>query len=66
MATEEVMHGDIPFPREFEPISGVPPVRIEMPVCETGNFCKGAEDVLKDYEEDEEEGDHEREEKQGY
>ena len=35
-----------------------------MAVCETGDLCKGAEDVLEDHEEDEEESNHEGEEEQ--
>lgn len=45
------------------PVARVPPVRVEMAVCETGDFCKSAEDVLEDDQEDEQEGDHERKQK---
>ena len=65
MPPEEIVHGDIPFPAEFEPVEGVPPVRVELPVCEACYLRKSAEDVFEDREEDQQENDHEREEEAG-
>ena len=62
MAAQEVVNGDIPLPRELEPVAGIPPVGVEVAVGEAGDFGKGAKDVFEDDEEDEEEGDHEGEE----
>lgn len=59
-----MMDGDIPFPTEFKPVAGVPPIAVEMAVGEACDFGKGAEDVLEDDKEDEEEGNHEGEEKE--
>ena len=44
------------------PVAGVPPIRVESTVCEAGDLCKGAEGVLENDEEDEQEADHEGEE----
>lgn len=63
MTAEEAVNGDIPLPREFHPVSRVPPVRVEVAIGEASDFGKGAEDVFKDDEEDEEEGEHEWEKK---
>ena len=49
---EEIVHRDIPFPAEFEPVKGVPPVRVELPVCEACYLRESAEDVFEDGEED--------------
>ena len=62
---EEVVHGDVPLPTEFQPIQRVPPVGVELAVRELRYFREGAEDVLEDYEEDEQEDDHEGEEEAG-
>ena len=62
MPTEEVVHGDIPLAREFEPVEAVPPVGVEATIGEACDFSESAEDVFEDYEEDEQEGDHEGEE----
>ena len=35
VASEEVVHGDVPFAGEFEPVCAVPPVGVEVAVCET-------------------------------
>lgn len=40
MATEEVMHGDVPLAGEFEPVGAVPPVGVEVPVCEAFTSCQ--------------------------
>lgn len=66
MSAKEMMDRNIPLAREFKPISGIPPVGIEMAVGEIGYDSEGVEDVFEDCEEDEEEGDHEGEEHQGY
>ncbi|KAJ8107181.1 hypothetical protein OPT61_g9042 [Boeremia exigua] len=34
VAPEEVVHGDVPLAREFEPVAGIPPVGVELAVCE--------------------------------
>jgi len=44
------------------PVTGVPPVGVEVAVGKAGDFGEGAEDVFEDDEEDEEQGDHEGEE----
>lgn len=31
---EEVVHGDVPFAGEFEPVARIPPVGVELAVCE--------------------------------
>lgn len=62
VSTEEMVDGDVPFTTEFKPVAAIPPVGIEMSICEAGNFGEGAEEVFEDYEEDEEEGYHEGEE----
>ena len=59
------MHGDVPFPTEFEPVARIPPVAVEMPIGEAGDFCKGAQDIFKDDQENKQERNHEREQKQG-
>jgi hypothetical protein len=35
VAAEEVVDGDVPFAGELEPVAGVPPVGVELAVCET-------------------------------
>lgn len=81
MATEKVVHGDVPFAGEFEPVgfpfvrdvmelSGeegsspvtrIPPVRVKVTISETGDFRKSTQEVLKDDQENKQEGNHERE-----
>jgi len=34
VATEEVVHGNVPFAGEFEPVGAVPPVGVEVSVAE--------------------------------
>lgn len=34
VAPEEVVHGDVPLARELEPVAAVPPVGVELAVCE--------------------------------
>ena len=34
VTTEKVMNRDVPFAGEFEPVGAVPPVRVEVTVCE--------------------------------
>lgn len=63
VSSEEVMHRDIPFSRELEPITGVPPVGVEVPVGEAGYLRESAKKIFEDDEEDEQEGNHEREQK---
>lgn len=58
---EETVHRNVPLSGEFKPVCGVPPVRVEVSICETGDFGEGAKNILKDDEEDEEESDHKRE-----
>lgn len=66
MSAEEVMDGNIPLSRELQPIRRIPPVRIEVAVCETSDFSEGAKHVLEDHQEDKQEGYHEGEEQHGY
>jgi len=61
VAAEEVVHGNVPLAREFQPVERVPPVGVEAAVAEAGDFGESAEEVLEDDEEDEQEGDHEGE-----
>ena len=79
MATEEVMDGDIPLPREFKPlvisiqhglisnknlpIARIPPVRVEVSIGKASNLCKRSQDILEDDEKTNEESHHEREQK---
>jgi hypothetical protein len=35
VAAEEVVDGDVPFAGELEPVARVPPVGVELAVCET-------------------------------
>jgi len=65
VALEEVVHGDVPFAAELEPVLAVPPVGIEVAVGEAGELGEGAEGILPDDEESEEEFDHEGEEHEG-
>ena len=65
VAAKEVVYGDVPLAGEFQPIAAVPPVGVEVPVGETGDFGKGAEHVFEDDEEDEQEHEHEGEEEHG-
>jgi len=58
---EETVHRNIPLSGELKPICRVPPVGVEVPICETGDFGEGTKNILKYDEEDEEEGDHKRE-----
>lgn len=37
VATEEVMYRNVPFTGEFKPVGGVPPVGVEVSVCEAWN-----------------------------
>ena len=82
MATEKVVHRNIPFPRKFEPlkisiayglvrnedlpVTRVPPVRVEMPIGEASNLCKCSKNILEDDEETDKECHHEREQKLAY
>lgn len=34
VAAEEVVYGNVPFAGEFEPVDAVPPVGVEVSVCE--------------------------------
>jgi hypothetical protein len=34
VSTEEVVYGDIPFARELEPVGTVPPIGVEVSICE--------------------------------
>ena len=61
---QEMVDGDVPLAAEFEPVAGIPPIRVKMAVGEAGDFREGAEDVFPDDKEDEEESDHEGEEHQ--
>lgn len=36
---EEVVHGDVPLARELEPVCTVPPVGVEVPICEACADC---------------------------
>lgn len=65
VSAEEGVDGDVPFAGEFHPVGRVPPVCVKVAVGEAGDFGKGAEDVLKDDEEDEQEGEHKGEEEPG-
>lgn len=56
VTTEEAVYRDVPLARELHPVGRVPPVGVEVSISEAGDFRKGAEDVLEDDEEDEEEG----------
>lgn len=49
---EEVVNGDVPFSREFQPVTRVPPVRVEVSVRELGKFCECPQDVFEDDKED--------------
>ena len=48
VATEEVVHGDIPLARELEPVEAVPPVGVEAAVGEACDFtmADGVQDSL--------------------
>jgi hypothetical protein len=41
MSAKEVVNWDIPFAGELKPIGTVPPVRVEVPVCEALNMSAG-------------------------
>ena len=34
VAAEEVVDGDVPFAGELQPVAGIPPVGVELAVCE--------------------------------
>lgn len=46
MPSEEMIHRNVPFPREFQPVTAVPPVRVEVAIGETGDFRECAQDVF--------------------
>lgn len=52
MPLQEPVHRYVPLARELEPVSRIPPVRVEVAVGEAGDFCKGTEDVFEDDEKD--------------
>ena len=56
-----MVNGDVPLAAKLEPIAAIPPVGVEVAVGEAGQLGKGAEHVLEDDQEDEQEADHERE-----
>ena len=60
---QEVVDWNVPLPTKLQPVRAVPPVAVEVSICKAGDFCKGAEQVLPDYKEDQQKGDHEGEEK---
>jgi len=59
MTAEEVVNWDIPLSRKLEPVGRVPPVRVEMSICEAGDLGEGAKKVFEDDQEDEQKHDHE-------
>lgn len=49
VAEEEVMYWPIPVPRELVPGDGIPPVCVEAPVREIGDFGQKVEDAFPDH-----------------
>lgn len=44
---------------EFQPVTGIPPVSVELAVCEARELREGTQYILEDDEKREQEGDHE-------
>lgn len=66
VAPQEAVDGYVPLAAELHPVGAVPPVAVEVAVGEAGDLGEGAQDVLEDDEEDEQECQHEGEEQPGY
>lgn len=60
VSLQEEMHWAIPLPAEFEPVRRVPPIRVEVTVGKASDLREGTKQILKDDQEDQQEGDHER------
>lgn len=43
VAAEEVVDGDVPFAGELQPVARVPPVGVELAVCETWGDIRKSE-----------------------
>ena len=63
MPPQKVVHRNVPFAAELEPIGTVPPIRVEVSVGEASELSEGATEVFPDDEEHQKEDYHEWEEK---
>lgn len=65
VSSEEAVDGNIPLAAELHPVCAVPPVAVKVSIGEARDLGKGAQDVLEDDEEYEQEGQHEGEKQPG-